>query len=186
MQIGPVLIIAAAVFGVCFCVDKLFTALFRSKQQHKSGLSVRCSKRYGSIGLLVGVLGLAALLTGGTLMIICGALLMLCGAVLIVYYITFGIFYDDEGFIYNRFGRKSITYNYKDIKAQQLYRSYNNIVIELHMSDGSVVQVQSGMDGVYPFMDKAFSRWLELTDRNMEDCRFYDPQNSCWFPPVEG
>ena len=186
MQIGPILIVAAVVFGICFCFDKLFTALFRSKQQHTSGLSVRCSKRYGSAGLIVAILGLAAMLMGGTLMLVCGTLLILSGIVLVVYYLTFGIFYDDEAFVYNRFGKRSKTYSYKDINSQQLYRSYSNIVIELHMTDGSVVQIQSGMDGVYPFLDKAFSRWLELTDRKIEDCQFYDPQNSCWFPPVEG
>ena len=28
--------------------------------------------------------------------------------------------------------------------------------------------------------------WLEQTGRRQEDCGFYDPANSCWFPPVEG
>ena len=186
MQIGPILIIGAVVFGICFGIDKLFTSIFRSKQQHKSGLSVRCSKKYGSIGLLIGILGLAAMLMGGTLMLVCGALLIVGGVVLVVYYLTFGIFYDEDAFVYTRFGKKSITYRYQDIKSQQLYNSYGNIVIELHMADGTAVQVQSGMEGAYPFLDKAFSLWLEKTGRTREDCAFYDPQNSCWFPPAEG
>ena len=53
------------------------------------------------------------------------------------------------------------------------------------MTDGRTVQLQSAMDGVYPFMDKAFTMWLRQTGRRQEDCSFYDPQNSCWFPPVE-
>ena len=60
MQYVFVLLVAAAVFGICYLVDKGFTKLFRSQQQHQSGLSVRHSKHYGSIGLVVAVLGLAA------------------------------------------------------------------------------------------------------------------------------
>ena len=186
MQFSSILLIAAVVFGVCFGIDKVFTGVFRSTQQHKSGLTVRCSKKYGSIGLLVAVLGLAAMFMGGTLMLVCGGLLILGGIVLVVYYLTFGIFYDEDAFVYTRFGKKSITYRYGDIQSQQLYNSYGNIVVELHMADGSVVQVQSAMEGAYLFLDKAFGFWLLQTGREREDCPFHDPQNSCWFPPLEG
>ena len=186
MEIGAIILVAAVVFAICFGVDKLFTGLFRSKQQHRSGLAVRCSKKYGSIGLLVGILGLAAMLSGGTLMLVCGGLLIIGGIVLVTYYLTFGVFYDEDAFIYTRFGKGSITYRYGDICYQQLYNSYGNVVIELHMADGKVVQLQSGMDGVYTFLDTAFSLCLQETGRVREECTFYDPQNSCWFPPVEG
>ena len=42
-----ILLIAAAVFGLCFAVDKAFAKLFRSKAQHRSGRAVRANKRYG-------------------------------------------------------------------------------------------------------------------------------------------
>ena len=42
-----ILLIAAAVFGLCFAVDKAFAKLFRSKAQHRSGMAVRANKRYG-------------------------------------------------------------------------------------------------------------------------------------------
>ena len=58
-------------------------------------------------------------------------------------------------------------------------------LIELYLSDGRAVQVQGTMEGAYAFMDHAFSAWLKQTGRTREDCPFYDPQNSCWFPPVE-
>lgn len=64
MNIIFVLLVAAVVFGLCFAIDKGFTKLFRSQAQHKSGLSVRLSRRYGSFGLVMGVLGLAALFAG--------------------------------------------------------------------------------------------------------------------------
>ena len=83
MGILYILVIAAVVFGICFVIDKLFTKVFRSKQQHASGLAVRCSKKYGSIGLLIGILGIAAIFAGGTLMLVCGILLILCSAALV-------------------------------------------------------------------------------------------------------
>ena len=64
MEYVAVIIVAAVVFGVCFLVDKGFTKLFRSQAQHMSGLAVRLSKRYGSIGLVIAVIGLAAILMG--------------------------------------------------------------------------------------------------------------------------
>ena len=60
MEFVAVILIAAAVFGICYLIDKGFTKLFRSQAQHRSGMSVRLSKRYGSIGLLLVVLGIGA------------------------------------------------------------------------------------------------------------------------------
>lgn len=189
MKISDMLIVAGLVLGLCFLVDKLFSKAFRDKQQHKSGLSVRFNKRYGSIGLIMTVVGIAAVFTGisdGVILVVCGGILVLAGICLVVYYMTFGVFYDEDAFVYTSFGKRSITYRYCDIESQQLYNSMGNIVIELHMKNGKAVQLQSSMDGVYPFLDKAFEHWLTQTGRSRGDCAFYDPQNSCWFPPVEG
>ena len=41
MEYLAVILIAAAVFGMCYLIDKGFVKLFRSKTQHGSGLSVR-------------------------------------------------------------------------------------------------------------------------------------------------
>lgn len=188
MDFASFILVAALVFGLCFLVDKGFTKLFRGKVQHQSGLSVRLSKRYGSVGLIIAILGLAAVFTGfsdGWLLSVGGCLLILMGVCLVVYYMTFGIFYDEDSFILTTFGKRSNTYRYRDIKAQQLYISYGTTVIELHMTDGRTVQLQSQMKGVYPFLDKAFEMWLQQTGRHREDCTFHDPDNSCWFPPVE-
>lgn len=189
MNILTVVILAAVTFGVCYLVDKGFTKIFRSKAQHASGLSVQLSKRYGSIGLIIAVLGLAAVFAGpenGWVLTAGGAVLIVLGIALVVYYMSFGIFYDDDSFIYTSFGKRSTTYRYRDIRSQQLYNSYGNTIIELHMADGKAVQVQSNMIGVYPFLDKAFAGWLAQTGRRAEDCPFHDPDNSCWFPSAEG
>ena len=189
MQLLSVILVAAATFGVCFLIDKGFTKVFRSKAQHFSGLSVRLSKKYGAFGLILFVLGVAAIFAGlSDTWLLCagGVMLALLGIGLVVYYMTFGVFYDNDSFILTTFGKKSTTYRYRDIKAQQLYNSSGSIVVELHMVDGRAVQLQAGMVGLYPFLDKAFEGWCRQKGLRKEDCTFHDPDNSCWFPSAEG
>ena len=112
-----------------------------------------------------------------------GIIVLLMGAALITYYLTFGVFYDDDSFILTTFGKKSVTYRFADIRMQQLYVVQGgNIVIELHLSDGRALSLQSGMEGTYPFLDHAFTAWCRQTGRDPENCPFHDPANSLWFP----
>ena len=94
------ILVIAVVFGLCFAVDKGFTKLFRSKVQHQSGKSVRLSKRYGSIGLIMFAFGVAAVFMGinnAEWVLVGGAaLLVLGGIALVTYSVSFGIFYDDD------------------------------------------------------------------------------------------
>ena len=53
MQFVIVLLIAAAVFGVCYLVDKGFSKAFRGKAQHRSGMAVRANKRFGVFGVVL-------------------------------------------------------------------------------------------------------------------------------------
>ena len=188
MTLFAVLFIAALVFGVCFLFDKGFEKLFRNKAQHHSGLSVRINKRYAAFGAIMFTLGMAAIFTGmgnNLLLTAGGGLILLVGIGLFVYYVTFGIFYDADSFVLTTFGRRSVTYSYQQIKSQQLYIASGNTIIELHLTDGRNLSLQAGMIGVYPFLDVAFAGWLRQTGRKQEDCPFYDPANSCWFPPME-
>ena len=142
MEFAAVIIIAAAVFGVCYLADKGFVKVFRSKAQHQSGLAVRLSKRYGSIGIVLAVLGLAAVFMGlngndGWALPVCGGILVVTGLCLGVYYLTFGVFYDENGFVLTTFGKHSVSYTYKDIQYQQLYMGHGQIIVELHMADGT-------------------------------------------------
>ena len=189
MDIIVVLIVAALVFGVCFLVDKAFTRLFRNQAEHHSGTAVRLNKKYGAFGLILCVLGLGSLFYGlqePWVMIAAGCLLMAMGVGLVVYYMSYGIYYAQDSFLVTAVGKKTTRYAYRDIQNQQLYNNYGQLLIELYMSDGKVVQVQSGMEGAFTFMDHAFAAWLRQTGRKVEDCPFHDPANSCWFPPVEG
>ncbi len=189
---GPwiaLIIFAAVVFGVCFLVDKGFQKVFRGKVQHASGLSVKLNKRYGAFGVILVALGVAALFAGlnGTLVLLIGGpIVALMGVGLTVYYLTFGVYYDSDSFIYSSFGKKSITYHYNQIEGQLLYLINGGTVIELHMTDGNAVSLQSSMIGVYPFLDKAFEGWCHQKSIDPADCDFHDPDNSCWFPNLEG
>lgn len=186
MQAIVIFIIAALVFAVCWGVDKLFVRLFRSKAQHRSGLAVRSSKRYGLFGVIFTVLGILGIFsgTGGDqVLLYAGIVVMLMGIALAVHYLSFGIFYDGESFLLSRFGRKDREHRYDEIVSQKLYViTGGSTVIELTLKDGSTVSLQSTMDGVYPFMDTAFAGWCLETGRRMEDCDFYDPAKSWWFP----
>lgn len=188
MELILTLLVAAAVFGACYAVDRLFTKSFRSRAQHRSGLAVRASKRYGIFGVGLSVLGVMAIcggIPGDAALMVGGALVLLMGLALAVYYLSFGVFYDGESLLYCRFGKKSITYFYRQIVGQKLYRIQGgSVVIELHMEDGSVISLQSTMDGVYPFLDTAFAGWCLQLGRDPQTCDFHDPANSLWFPSV--
>ena len=66
MEIIPIVLVAAAVFGVCYLVDKAFTKKFRSQAQHMSGMAVRANKRYGVFGVVLTILGILAICVGIT------------------------------------------------------------------------------------------------------------------------
>ena len=184
-----ILLIAAAVFGLCFAVDKAFAKLFRSKAQHRSGMAVRANKRYGLFGVILSVLGVMAICVGisdGSVLLWGGIIVLLMGICLAVYYLSFGVFYDGETFLLSRFGKKDITYRFDQIQGQKLYLVQGgNVIIELHMTDGNTVSLQSTMDGVYPFLDTAFAAWCMQTGRDPQHCDFHDPSQSLWFPTVE-
>ena len=184
-----VLFLAAAIFGICFAVDKAFTKAFRSKAQHRSGMAVRANKLYGLAGLVLSILGILGFLTGlgaNILLLIGGLVVLALGIALIVYYLSFGIFYDGETMLVCAFGKKDREYFFREIQGQKLYLIQGgNIMVELHMSDGSAVSLQSSMDGIYTFLDTAFAAWCMQTGRDPLTCDFHDPRQSLWFPTVE-
>ena len=183
------IILAAITFGLCYLIDKGYTKAFRSKPQHKTGLSVRLNKRYAVFGFILTLLGFFAIIsvkTGGTAMLFGGVVILLMGIALLVYYMTFGIFYDADSFILTTFGNKSMTYRFSDIVEQRLYAVQGGTVLmELHLTDGKTVGLQSTMEGTYPFLDHAFAAWCRQKGITPEDCGFHDPSQSIWFPLQE-
>ncbi len=191
MEYVLIVIVVALVFGLCFLLDFLFKKIFRSQAQHMSGMAVRLQKRYATIGLVMVVLAAAALIAALNqkpahwLLLGGGILIAVVGIGLIIYYLSTGIFYDDDSFIYTTLWKKKAVYYYRDIKAQQLYNNAGHLLIELHMQNGSSVQVQGGMPGAVEFLDYAYAAWVKQTGRQEADCTFHDTANSIWFPPVE-
>ena len=191
MQYFLVILVAGGAFGLCFLIDKAFTKAFRSKAQHLSGTAVRASKRYGVFGIVLSVLGIFSLCSGisqgSGLMLFCGIFVLLMGLAMAVYYLSFGIFYDEDSFLVSRLGRKQKVCSWGDIQGQQLYLLQGgNILVELYLADGTTLNIQSNMDGAYPFLDAAFAGWCRQTGRDPEACDFHDPSKSLWFPTVEG
>jgi len=184
-----IVIVAALTFGICYFLDKGYTRLFRSRQQHKTGLQVRVSKRYASIGLVLCILGILAVFTGfggETVLLIGGGIVVCIGCALIGHYLSFAIFYDADTFIQTGFGRKSPVHRFDHIRYQKLYMIQGgSIVVELHMADGNSVSVHTSMEGAYPFLDHAFAAWCRQTGRNPDSCDFHDPRNHLWFPAEE-
>ena len=184
-----VLFLAAAIFGICFAVDKAFTKAFRSKAQHRSGLAVRANKLYGLAGLVLMILGILGFLTGlGTnvLLLIGGIVVLTLGICLVTYYLSFGVFYDGETMLICSFGKQDREYYFRDIQGQTLYLIQGgNILVELHMADKSVVSLQSSMEGIYTFLDTAFAAWCMQKGIDPQSCTFHDPSQSLWFPTVE-
>lgn len=189
MEFLVLLILVALVFGLCYLVDKGFQKAFRGKAQHQSGRAVRLSKRYGTGGILLFVLGLLAVFSGvggSTVLVIGGGVILLTGVGLVIYYMTFGIYYDDDSFLVSGFAKKDHAYRYGQIKGQQLYEiTGGNLLVELHMDDGSAVQLYSQMTGAKAFLDTAFLGWVRQNgiDVRTLDC---DPEAYKWFPSGEG
>ena len=189
MNFVALILTVAIIFGICYGVDKLFSALFRSKAQHRSGMAVRAAKRYGIFGVIltvIGILGIVGGIGSDNVLLGGGVIVLLMGIGLAVYYLSFGVFYDGETFLVSSVGQKSREYHFRQILGQKLYLVQGgNIIVELHMEDGTTVSLQSTMDGIYPFLDTAFAAWCLQTGRDPQSCDFHDPSQSLWFPTVE-
>jgi len=183
------ILVAAAVFGLCYLLDRGFQKAFRNKIQHRSGLSVRLNKAYSIAGVLLSVLGILAIMSGlaeGSILLYGGIMILVVGIGLCIYHLSFGIFYDEDAFVYTSFGKKEITYHYSDILMQKLYViTGGSLVVELHMADGKAVSIQTTMNGAYPFLDAAFAAWCRQKGIDPESCTFHDPENHLWFPQEE-
>ncbi len=184
------ILVIVLTFAVMFAIDKGLTKLFRSRTQHRSGTAVRLKKHYGilSIALMIlGALGVVTFFSDGSLVLLIGGLLVIPGgAVLGIYYLTHGVFYDDESFLYVSFGNRSREYRYRDIQGQKLYEIQGgSLLVELHMTDGTAVSVQSTMEGALPFLDKAAHARMRQLGLNSHECDWFDETQSRWFPPVE-
>ena len=189
MKLMGMILLGGMVFGLCFLVDKGFQKLFRNRKQHRSGKSVRLNRSFGITAVLLCFIGAVSVVISGFqpgVLLFGGAAVLLGGLALCLYLLQFGIYYDEEGFLVTTLGKPSVTYAYRDILEQRLYMvTGKSIVVELHMSDGKTVSVQTNMAGAYGFLDEAFSHWCSQTGRDPDACAFHDPANHLWFPTTE-
>ena len=183
------IVTAAVAFGICRVVDKGLQKLLRNKAEHLAGLAGRVNKRYGVFGIILSAIGIAAMVSGAgedKVLLWGGLIVLLLGVSFAVYYLSFGIFYGEDSFLVSSLGKKSDAYRYSDIEGQKLYLiTGGNIVVELQMRGGKTVSLQSTMDGVYPFLDTAFSGWCRQKGLAEDQCDFHDPSKSWWFPHEE-
>ena len=184
------LIVAALTFGALFLLDKAFTKIFRNQSQHHSGTAVRLKKGYGVASVLLCVVAVLCLMQFGSggerLMLACAVILIVTGLGLGAYYLSHGVFYDDESFLFTTLGKKGVTYRYADITAQKLYvLQGGSYLVDLYMTDGSNVSIQTSMPGAYDFLDKACHARFRQLGINSAECGWFDENNSCWFPPKE-
>ena len=184
------LLVAAATFGVMFLLDKGLTKLFRSRDQHRSGTAVRLKKQYGVFALVLMILGVLGVCFGITepspMLVIAGALVAPGGAVLGIYYMTHGIFYDSDSFLHTTFGNRSRTCRYRDIRGQKLYRLQGgSYLVELYLTDGTAIPVQTSMEGALDFLDHASHARMRQLGLNSHECGWYEPDQCRWFPGEE-
>ncbi len=182
-----IILIALVTFGVCFVVDKSFSALFQNRDKTDRRI-VRLRKRMLVFGVLVAILGLTCVVFyygKHPVMFWSGVALMLMGGGMVYYHLSFCVHYDEEGFRYSIFGKKSRNYTYDQIRFQQLYNSQGSIVVELHMVGGDALLIQDSMEGSAAFLDYAFERWCAIKGLDKAQCGFHDPEKSCWFPQSE-
>lgn len=185
------LFVAALTFGALYLLDKGFQKLFRNQAQHRSGTAVRLAKGYALACIALGLLAVLCLIQyineGETLMLLGFAAIGLMSGGLGAYYLSTGIFYDDDSFLYTTIGKKQMTYRYGEISGQKLYQLQGGAhLVELYMTDGKTVSVQTSMPGAYDFLDKACHARFRQLGINSFECDWFDESQSCWFPPVEG
>ena len=156
----------------------------QTQRSYSVGEEIANSVSHG-VGALLSIAALVLLIVravshGGGVRL---AAALLMGIGLLVYYATFGVYYDKDSFLYAAFGKKSKTYTFGQITEQQLLMTRGGICIELFFDDGRDTDLYANMEGVYDFMDAAFAGWCREKGVTAEDCPWYDPANSCWFPP---
>lgn len=177
------LIVAAAVFGLCFLVDRLLQKLFPRSELQKSKSTVRMPRRCIVIGVMLLFVSFAVLLffaAGDALLLIGSIVGMLMGALLIVYYFSFCIYYDDEAFLYRDLRHGKTRYTYGQIRGQRSLMTRSGVNATLFVA-GDSVMLTSVMQGVSAFLQHAFFRWC--AEKGVDpDSIENDPRMLTFFP----
>ena len=160
MQYVILAVFMAAVFGICFGVDRLCRKLF-PKDPRKT---VRLPRKSVIFGILLTFVAFAAPLMFWEqlewyLRIGC-LIVLLMGIFLLVQYFSFSIRYDDEGFECRTLGKKPVVSTYADILGQKSIIARSGVNSTLYTKNGEV-PIFSAQVGVQEFLRTAFSAWCE-------------------------
>ena len=176
------LLLMAAVFGLCYLVDRLCRAI--AARHPKPENVVRQPRRQLIFGILLCFFAVAAgvgcfdLLSWGLRVGLVVVLLM--GGFLLVHYFAFGIWYDDEGFLYRDLTHRAKHYTYGQITGQSSFRTRAGITSTLFVGEDDISLSQS-MVGLPAFLEKAFFRWCAEKDIGPETVE-HNPAELTYFP----
>lgn len=172
------LLFCAAVFGLCFLIDRLIQRLKR-----RSGPSriVRQPRRAVGIGILMLVAGIALLLfLNSTLGFVGGIVIALLGAVLMASYFSFSVHYDDEGFTCRSL-KTTTRYLYNQIRGEQAIATRSGITVILYVGD-TTVELSEAMQGVQKFLSHAYYARCRQMGIDPDTCPPPAPRELVWFP----
>ena len=171
----------AAVFGLCFLVDRL---LSRRRKGAPDAKIVRQPRRSVVIGVVMLVIGISvALFVPGFLGVGGGVVIALLGAVLLLSFLSFSILYDDEGFTCRTL-RGEKRYRYNQIRAEQALATRGGINVMLFVGD-EAVELSEAMQGVRPFLSHAYYARCRQLDIDPETCPPPAPDALVWFEAPE-
>ena len=160
MQYVILFLIMAAVFGICFLVDRLCRKIFPGDGRK----AVRLPRRSVIFGILLTFFAFAVMLSfwqelSGYLRAGCFIVLAM-GLFLLAQYFAFSIRYDAEGFTFRALGKKPYTAKYADILGQKALITRSGVNSSLYLKDGEV-PIFSAQVGAQEFLKTAFAAWCE-------------------------
>lgn len=178
----------AAVFGLCFLVDKLVQKITHAPKKAPAGSVVRPARANIIWGVLLFVAGMAAALflqaEWGWIAVAAGVLLVLMGGYLIIVYCGTSIYYDDEAFLYRQPGKRPVQYHFSQIRGERALLTRSGVNATLYL-DGGEVNLYSSMQGTRPFLYAAYQGWCRSRNLDPDLNPPPNPDAMVWFPEPE-
>lgn len=179
------LLLLAAVFGLCFLTDKGIAAL---KQRLSRRRAVRLPLRYPVLSVLLLLCTPFTAWYGIShheIMFLIGTALILGVALYAIYtYRTTRIDYDDDTFTF-RAGHRRETFRYRDILGQRVSISRHSVCLLLCLTESNVV-LYNNMLGFARFLETAFAGWCRQKELDPQAQSWHDPADCRWFPDRPG
>ena len=175
------LVFAAAVFGMCFAVDKGSARLL---QKAKSRDSVRLPLRYPILSVCAFLCALIAGIHGihsKSPLFICAAVCFLGVGIYGLYaYHNMKITYDEQGFLLKN-GKFSKKFAFGDIAYQRVAITKRACCLVLCTKEDEVV-LYSYMQGFEPFLQAAYLGYCKANGLDPEAQEWHNPSDHRWFP----